>query len=164
MSEEYPRLRACFIASLGADAVSRFVKSLSQQEVQFLLHHWPFWARDNQRAPKGKWQTWLLLGGRGCGKTRVGAEWIRAQIEGPSPLAAGLARRVALVAPTLLDAREVMIDGESGLRACSSKAYRPIFSASRRRLKWPNGALAYIFSAEDPDSLRGPQFDRAWCD
>lgn len=104
------------------------------------------------------------MGGRGSGKTRAGAEWIRAQVEGPSPLAGRGCHRVALVAPTLLDAREVMIEGESGVRRCSPASHRPIFSVSRRRLEWPNGAVAYVFSSEDPDSLRGPQFESAWCD
>ncbi len=156
--------RAEVVARLGPQKIRRFVRSLTPAQVRFLLGDWAFWARNNQLPPPGNWKTWLLLGGRGSGKTRAGAEWIRAQVEGSSPLGGARCRRVALVAPTLLDAREVMIEGESGLRRCSRPGFRPRFSASRRRLVWPNGAVAYIFSSEDPDSLRGPQFDSAWCD
>ena len=116
------------------------------------LWEWPVWARSDQTAPMGDWRIWLLLGGRGAGKTRTGAEWIRAQVR------AGV-RDIALVAPTLLDAREVMLFGESGLMRVGYPAERPEFIASRRRLEWPNGAVGHIYSAIDPDSLRGPQFD-----
>ncbi|MBI1339520.1 ATP-binding protein [bacterium] len=98
------------------------------------------------------------MGGRGAGKTRAGAEWLREQV------VEGGARRVALVAPTLGDAREVMIEGVSGVRRISPPEERPVYEPSRRRLVWPNGAEGFVFSAEDPDSLRGPQFDAAWCD
>ena len=97
-----------------------------------------------------------MLGGRGCGKTRTGAEWVRRKV-----LETG---RIALVAPTLADAREVMLDGESGLLNIGYPLERPVYSPSRRRLDWSNGAVGYLFSAEDPDSLRGPQFGAAWAD
>ncbi len=172
MSATAPVLHAAFIARLGLRKVKTFAQNLSTAEVRFLTFYWPFWARENQLPPTGEWKTWLLMGGRGSGKTRAGAEWIRAQVEGSSPLASPRSngvgghkcRRVALVAPTLHDAREVMIEGDSGLRRCSAPDFRPVFSASRRRLEWPNGAVAYIYSSEDPDSLRGPQFECAWCD
>ncbi len=98
------------------------------------------------------------MGGRGAGKTRAGAEWLRAQAE------SGRRGRFALVGATLSDVREVMVGGESGLIAIAPKDMRPHYEVSRRRLVWPNGAEARAFSAEDPDSLRGPQFDAAWCD
>ncbi len=105
------------------------------------------------------WRTWLFMGGRGAGKTRAGAEWVRYMA------LFGGAGRIALVAPTLGDVREVMIEGASGLRNIAmSRADRPRYEVSRRRLVWENGAVAQAFSAEDPDSLRGPQFDLAWCD
>ncbi len=122
------------------------------------MDHWPFWARDDQRAPDGEWTTWLVLGGRGAGKTRSGAEWVRGEVE------AGRAGRIALVGETFGDVREVMIDGASGLRALGARAARPRYEASRRRLLWPNGAVAQAFSASEPDALRGPQFDAAWAD
>jgi phage terminase large subunit-like protein len=120
---------------------------------------WTVRGRAAQKAPEGDWRTWLLLGGRGSGKTRAGAEWVHAIASegGTSEL------RIALVAETLGDAREVMIDGVSGICRIARKN-RPEFEASRRRLVWPNGAVAQIFSSEDPESLRGPQFHLAWCD
>lgn len=129
-------------------------QALRLRNAPFLLS-----ARSSQRPPMGNWRTWLFMGGRGAGKTRAGAEWTRfaARFGGYS--------RIALVGPTLGDVREVMIEGASGLRSIEPWVReRPFFNVSRRRLEWPNGAVAYAFSAEDPDSLRGPQFDAAWCD
>jgi phage terminase large subunit-like protein len=126
--------------------------------LEILTASWPWIAHDAQLAPAGGWRTWLFMGGRGAGKTRAGAEWVAGEV------AAGRARRIALVAPTLADVREVMIEGESGLRRVGRPETRPIYQVSRRRLAWPSGAEAYAFSAEDPESLRGPQFDLAWCD
>ncbi|NWG54853.1 MAG: DNA-packaging protein [Hydrogenophilaceae bacterium] len=117
---------------------------------------WETWAHESQLPPRGPWRTWVFLGGRGAGKTRAGAEWIKALIRD------GRARRIALIAPTLLDARAVMLEGPSGL--LSGWGERPQFAPSLRRLEWRNGAVAHFFSAEDPPSLRGPQFDAAWGD
>lgn len=114
--------------------------------------------RDTQAPPPGLKRTWLLSGGRGAGKTRAGAEWVRWAV-----LQAGY-RRVALVGQNYPAVREVMIEGPSGLLATSAEIDRPLWQPSRQRLQWPNGAVAYAFSAEDPESLRGPQFDLAWCD
>ena len=122
------------------------------------------WAHQHQVAPEGDWKTWVILGGRGAGKTRAGAEWVRAQVEGATAEAPGKARKVALVAETLDQAREVMVFGESGILACTPPERRPEWQATRRRLLWPNGAAATIFSASEPESLRGPQFDCAWID
>ncbi|WFS03003.1 DNA-packaging protein [Rhizobium tumorigenes] len=120
---------------------------------------WEIAGRDHQRPPPGCWRSWLLLGGRGSGKTRAGAEWVHglASAGDRSDL------HIALVAETLGDAREVMIDGVSGICRIA-RLKRPDFEISRRRLVWPNGAVAQIFSSEDPESLRGPQFHFAWCD
>ncbi|MFN3668418.1 MAG: DNA-packaging protein [Brevundimonas sp.] len=107
--------------------------------------------------PVADWRTWMLLGGRGAGKTFAGAWWI-------NHLAEAADRRFALVGPTLHDVREVMVEGPSGLRALPERARRPRWEAGRRRLVWPNGSEAHAFSAEDPDSLRGPQFHHAWAD
>ncbi|MES1199394.1 MAG: terminase family protein [Pseudomonadota bacterium] len=117
---------------------------------------WLFWARPDQLAPEGDWRTWLLMGGRGAGKTRAGAEWVHALARYRK------ARSIALIGPTLHDVREVMVEGRSGLRALPGE--RPLYEATRRRLVWSSGATAYCFSAEDPESLRGPQFDAAWAD
>jgi len=122
------------------------------------LSCWEFWARPEQLPPAGDWTTWLYMGGRGAGKTRAGAEWIRARVN------AGHAKRIALVAATLAEARDVMVEGESGLLAISSPIDRPRYEKTNRRLVWPNGAIALLFSDDEPDMLRGAQNDTAWCD
>lgn len=126
----------------------------------FLLKDWRFQGRVSQQPPGGDWRTWLMMGGRGSGKTRAGAEWVHALA-----CAGGTKSdlRIALVAETLGDAREVMIDGVSGICRVARQCV-PDFEVTRRRLVWPNGAMAQIFSSEDPESLRGPQFHFAWCD
>ncbi|MDI7861273.1 terminase family protein [Rhizobiaceae bacterium n13] len=129
-------------------------------DYQALLRDWAFNGRPEQMAPGGHWRTWLMLGGRGSGKTRAGAEWVHG-LASRGALSRGL--RIALVAETLGDAREVMIDGVSGICRIA-KRNRPEFEVTRRRLVWPSGAIAQIFSSEDPESLRGPQFHFAWCD
>lgn len=123
---------------------------------------WEINRRLDQTVPFGTdWTTWLLLGGRGAGKTRAGAEWIN-RLADESPLNAPV--RLALIAQSYGDAREVMIEGASGLRSIGHPANRPDYEVSRRRLKWPSGAIGYCFSAEDPNGLRGYQFDAAWAD
>ncbi|MBP0617918.1 DNA-packaging protein [Jiella mangrovi] len=124
---------------------------------------WASLARASQLPPPGDWRQWLIVGGRGSGKTRAGAEWVRAMATGEPPFAERAHGRIGLLAETLADAREVMIDGESGLLAISGRP-RPVFEASRRRVVFANGAIAQIFSSEDPDALRGYQFDLAWGD
>ena len=142
-----------------------FLASLAPATVLALPYLWSVWARPStQLPPPGDWQTWLIMGGRGSGKTRAGAEWVRAQVEGATPLAPGPRSRIALVAETADQARDVMVLGESGLIACTPRDRRPVFHVSRRHLEWPNGAQAWLYSAADPESLRGPQFDGAWCD
>jgi phage terminase large subunit-like protein len=137
--------------------------------MDFLAARWDVFAHDHQvaplLAPNGRpWTTWLLIGGRGAGKTRAGAEWVRAQALGRPPLAEAPVTDIALVGESEHDVREVMIEGVSGLLAVHARAERPVWTPSRRRLEWPNGAVAYAFSAEDPESLRGPQFGCAWSD
>jgi len=122
-----------------------------------MRHRWRFWARPEQIAPSGDWRAWLFLAGRGTGKTRSGAEWVREQV------AAGNGR-VALVARTSADVRDVLVEGESGILACCPAATRPRWEPSRRRLTWPNGAIATTYTADEPDQLRGPQHDAAWAD
>ena len=123
-----------------------------------LLFDWRGWGRPTQLAPAGDWRIWLLLAGRGFGKTRTGAEWVRTQVE------QSRATRIALVGPTAATVRDVMIEGESGLFANAYPKFRPKYHSSRLRLEWPNGALALGYSAEEPNTLRGPQHDAAWCD
>jgi len=123
-----------------------------------LLRDWSVWGRADQQPPPGAWRTWLILAGRGWGKSRTGAEWVRAMAT------SGRARRIALVARTAADVRDVLVEGESGLLAIHRADERPTWEPSRRRLTWPNGAIATTYSAEEPDQLRGPQHDAAWCD
>jgi phage terminase large subunit-like protein len=143
---------------IGSESGRRALAALDEREAEALLHDWRFIARPKQLAPEGTWRVWLLLAGRGFGKTRSGAEWVRGRVEG------GSAGRIALVAPTAADARDVMIEGESGLMAIAPARFRPHYEPSRRRLTWPNGAVATSFSADEPERLRGPQHDAAWCD
>ena len=146
------------VHGLSAPERDEALDGLSDRQARDLVHDWRFWARPNQLPPEGAWRIWLLLAGRGFGKTRTGAEWVRAQVEQKG------ARRIALVAPTAADVRDVMIEGESGLLAVASPGLRPQYEPSKRRLSWPNGAVATCFSAEEPNRLRGPQHDAAWCD
>ncbi len=113
---------------------------------------------DKQKPPPGDWRVWLLLAGRGFGKTRTGAELVRLRV------GMRTARHVALVAPTAADARDVMVEGESGLLAIAPPWNRPEYEPSKRRLTWENGAIATTYSADEPARLRGPQHDFAWCD
>ena len=140
----------------------------SAAEIFKIKHDWQTWARDDQLAPdtlaSGEaWRVWMLFGGRGSGKTRAGAEWVREQAIGES---AGRLEpaRIALVGKTIGDVRNVMIEGVSGLLAIAPGPERPLFEPSKRRLTWPNGAIAEMFSADERDGLRGPQFHFAWCD
>ncbi|MFC5507180.1 MULTISPECIES: DNA-packaging protein [Hyphomicrobiales] len=107
---------------------------------------------------------WLVLGGRGAGKTRTGAEWVKGMALGQEPYAPAATERIALVGETQGQVRDVMIEGVSGLLAIHTRWERPSWYPSRRRLEWPNGAIAQVFSAEDPEGLRGPQFGAAWSD
>jgi len=133
----------------------RILQSLTPDERALALRSWPFWARDDQLAPSGKWRIWLFLGGRGAGKTRSGAEWITDGVR------RGKMRRIGLVGTSFHDARSVMIEGESGLLSvCPSADFEP----SNRRVLWANGALADVITADAPDYVRGHQFDAVWAD
>ena len=146
------------LASLPPEQLATFLKRTSDRELEAIEHDWGWWGRCNQQAPKGDWRTWLLLAGRGFGKTRSGAECIRDQVIHHRR------RRIALVAPTAADARDVMVEGESGLLAIGPPQQRPQYEPTKRRLTWPNGAIATTYSADEPERLRGPQHDAAWCD
>ena len=158
------RSGAAWLASAPPEVARSFLAGLSDSALAALPWLFEFWAQPHQLPPAGDWRTWVALGGRGAGKTRAGAEWVRAQVEGPRPLERGPARRLALLGETYDQVREVMIFGDSGILACSPPDRRPRWEASRRRLVWPNGATATAFSANDPEALRGPQFDAAWAD
>jgi phage terminase large subunit-like protein len=148
---------------------SYLLSTLKLGEMDYLHERWEIFAHDYQTppalAPNGNpWHTWLMIGGRGAGKTRAGAEWVRAQALGLPPFATEKAARIALVGETEHDVREVMIEGVSGLLAVHGWHERPVWLPSRKRLEWSDGQVAQAFSAEDPESLRGPQFSCAWSD
>lgn len=134
------------------------LRKFSDKEQEELETHWRLWARAEQLAPAGDWRTWLIMAGRGFGKTRAGAEWVRTIAD------ADPAARIALVGATLPEVRAVMVEGESGLLSVCPRRHRPRFEPSLRRLVWPNGAQAVLYSAQEPEALRGPQHSHAWCD
>ena len=136
----------------------RFLNSLTPQELEAAKFEWALWARFKQLWPEIVWRIWLLLAGRGWGKTRTGAENTRYAVESLGY------RRIHVVGATSADVRDVMIEGESGILSISPPWFRPKYEPSKRRLTWPNGAVAQLFSADEPDRLRGPQCDFAWCD
>ena len=132
---------------------------MTAEEARRFLFDWRgWWARPDQLAPSGAWSTWLILAGRGFGKTRVLSEWVREQVSSKR------AGRIALVAPTAADVRDVLVEGPSGILACCRDGDRPVYEPSKRRLVWPNGAIAITYSADEPERLRGPQHDAAACD
>ena len=139
-------------------ARSAVIRAMCEKDLRESHLAWQAQANGPQLEPEGDWSTWLFLGGRGAGKTLAGAHWLTAR----AAEAAG--GRFALVGPSLHDVREVMVEGASGLRAAAPASFRPAYQSSRRRLVWPNGSVAHAFSAEDADSLRGPQFHGAWAD
>ena len=145
--------------SLPPDKRQRFLENLTERDAIALLHNWAFWARPNQLPPSGDWFVWLILAGRGFGKTRTGAEWVIGQAK-----KRGASGRIALAARTPADVRDTMIEGESGILAKSPPDFKPIYEPSKRRLIWPNGCRATTFSSYKPDELRGPQHTDAWCD
>jgi phage terminase large subunit-like protein len=155
---------AAWLCSATPEKIDTFLDDLSENALLALPWVFEFWALEHQLPPEGSWRTWVIMGGRGAGKTRAGAEWVRAQVEGAGPEDAGRAKRVALVGETLDQVRDVMIFGESGILAVTPPDRRPVWEATKKRLVWANGAVAQIFSAHEPDSLRGPQFDAAWVD
>jgi phage terminase large subunit-like protein len=147
------------LASLPREDREAIIAKLSPEEQDELLFDWKgFLARPEQIAPAGDWDIWLVLSGRGWGKTRTGAEWVKDMVE------TGQARRIALIAETAADGRDVIVEGQSGILACYPENKRPVYEPSKRRITWENGAVATVFNATEPDQLRGPQFDAALCD
>ncbi|HEY8579497.1 MAG TPA: terminase family protein, partial [Beijerinckiaceae bacterium] len=161
--------RASWSALQASGRADEFVATLSAAEIESLLRDWRLAGRADQLPPAAAadgapWTTWLVMGGRGAGKTRTGAEWVRGLALGLEGFAPRPTARIALVGETAADVRDVMIEGVSGLLSVHAPHERPAWEPSRRRLEWPNGAVAQVFSAEDPESLRGPQFECAWLD
>jgi predicted phage terminase large subunit-like protein len=145
------------LSTLSREQRTELRKHLTERLTEADRFDWRKHARANQLPPAGSWRVWLCLAGRGWGKTRTGAEWVREQVQSGH-------RRIALVAPTAADARDVMVEGESGILAIHPDSERPLYEPSKRRLTWPNGAIATTYSADEPDRLRGPQHDAAWAD
>lgn len=145
------------------------IANLSTREILSLIHSWDLWARPEQLPPDNPksskydpdnptlWQIWLILAGRGYGKTKLGAEQVLRWVDQGY-------RRCAIIAPTTADTRDVVVEGESGIMNIAHPNKRPLYEPSKRRLTFPNGAIATLFSAEEPERLRGPQFDCAWLD
>lgn len=162
-------LRDGLIDCVRNGEIPELFASFSARELEAILSFFDTRARKTQAPPDAAqsgapWRAWLFVGGRGAGKTRAGAEWVRGVAGGFLDFADKPASRIALIGETWADARDVMVEGVSGVLAAHGKWDRPQWEASRRRLTWRNGAIAQVFSAEDPESLRGPQFDAAWCD
>lgn len=156
---------AASIASLPREEIETLIDGLSPNAQAALPYLFEVWGYDGHQLPsRQNWSTWLILGGRGAGKTRAGTEWLRTQVEGATPLSPGSRKKICLIAETIDQAVAVMIRGESGILACTPTDRTPSYIASRRTLIWPNGAEAQVFSASNPESLRGPQFDCAWAD
>ncbi|MDP2275297.1 MAG: terminase family protein [Archangium sp.] len=151
------------LRELPPNQLAQLLSELPDALVATILFDWEgLWARQSQLVPPGDWNTWLILAGRGYGKTRTGAETVRSFVE------KGLAKRIALVAPTAADVRDVMVEGESGLLACCPAWFKAHFEPSKRRITWKRGgrevARATLFSAEEPERFRGPQHDLVWGD
>ncbi len=159
-----PKSLSELLGSASEVEVEEFLSALSENALAALPWMFDFWALEHQSPPVGGWTTWVVMGGRGAGKTRAGAEWVRSQVEGSGPSDAGKCKRVALVGETIEQVREVMIFGDSGILACCPPDRRPEWHATRKVLIWPNGAEAWVMSASNYEALRGPQFDCAWVD
>jgi phage terminase large subunit-like protein len=131
---------------------------MSPKDLDRFKYDWYVLARESQLPPAGDWTVWSLCSGRGSGKTWTGANWVKERIE------SGVSRRMALIARTPADVRDTMVQGESGILAISRPDFMPEYQPGSRRVSWPNGAFALCFSSFQPELLRGPQFDSAWCD
>jgi phage terminase large subunit-like protein len=153
-----PQSEAERIASLTPEERAKWLEEQKPGDIWQREYDWDFWARDEQFAPPGDWRTWFVMAGRGFGKTRMAAEWVRGLAEADGSL------RIALVAATMHEARTVMIEGESGLLAIAPDEKRPTWEPSLKRLVWPSGAVANVFAASEPEGLRGPEHHLAWAD
>jgi phage terminase large subunit-like protein len=145
------------LADLSDEELVRLISKLDEDSAKKLLFDWDSRARDSQKEPDGDWVTWLILAGRGWGKTRTGAEWIKKRVRNG-------ARRIALVAPTAADVRDIMVEGTSGILSIFPDDERPLYEPSKRRITFSTGAVATTYSGDEPDRLRGANTDTAWID
>lgn len=150
--------RIDWLANQSPAVRERIVAILDPRERTEFPFHWGMLARAAQLPPPGDWRIWMIMAGRGFGKTRAGAEWVRMIAESSSEA------RIALVSSSLAEARAVMVEGESGLIACGPPERQPVYEASLRRVRFGNGAQVQLYSAAEPETLRGPQHSHAWCD
>jgi phage terminase large subunit-like protein len=153
-----PNSLAVSLSSLSAGELAEVLRGLTEADAEELLYDWRLWARPEQLAPASAWWLWMVEAGRGFGKTRSGAQWVIHKAH-EMPRSRG-----ALVGRTAADVRDTMIEGESGILACSPPWRRPRYEPSKRRLTWPNGSMATAYSADEPNLLRGPQHHWAWSD
>lgn len=146
------------IALLSEQERASLLNSLTDEEAEDLLYDWSVWARPHQLPPSGEWLTWMILTGRGWGKTRTGAEWVTDQAKNG-------AKHIALIGQTKADVRDTMIEiGPSSILKISNPNFYPKYESSKRRIVWPNGCIGTIYSGDEPDQVRGPSHDRAWID
>lgn len=148
--------RAARLLNLPRAECREALAAMSERQQHAVRHYWGLWAHEGQLPPEGDWLAWLILAGRGFGKTRAGAEWVRARAE------ADPEARIALVGASLGEVRSVMVEGESGLLAIAPHGKKPKFEPSKRQLQWPGGGRAMLYSAGEVESLRGPQHSHAW--
>lgn len=144
------------LASLTDKERAEVLEGFSEEDFKQLEYDWAFWGRPEQQAPLDPWSTWLILAGRGFGKTRTGSEWVRQK--------KNYCAKIALVGETAADVRDVMIEGDAGILRCSPPDERPTYYKSLRKIVWPNGAEGHCYSGEDPDQLRGPEHSAGWVD
>lgn len=157
---DYAKSQKELLGELPFDKQEEFFESLTEEQAEALLYDWEFNARPKQLEgfTDTAWDYWLILAGRGFGKTRTGAEWVRDQVTNHGR------RRIGIIAPTSADLRDVIVEGESGIINVCPPNFRPLFEPTKRRITWPNGAIATLYSAEEPERLRGPQHDAIWMD
>lgn len=150
------------VAALSEDERREIISRLSTEQAAALRYDWDFWGRPTQQEPQEHYFCWLCLAGRGWGKTRTGAEWVKRRVERARDQKRPI--RLALIAETAADARDVMVEGDSGIMASAHPDFMPVYQPSRRRIIWPDGSIAQTFSGDEPGQLRGPQFHYAWVD
>lgn len=156
--------RASILAAQSDDIRQEFLSSLTKAELDHLEHDWKFWGRPNQQMPIGDWFVWLILAGRGWGKTRTAVEAVASMLRGPSPLQApkGAPEIMTIVADSPFDMRQYTIEGPSGFSHIGFADHRPLHEPSKKTLVWPNGCKALLFSSEDPEALRGASGSFFW--
>jgi phage terminase large subunit-like protein len=163
--------RASLAEQVAALSEVEQAEVLRELDLDQLNWDWSFWGRPAQHEPTtnprmadGSWTTWLILAGRGYGKTRAGSEWVRSVMTGKTPHSRGRYGRLAIIGETSADCRDVLVEGDGGILAVHPPAFRPAYTRSLRKLEWPNGATAHLYNAVEPDQLRGPEHEAAWCD